>query len=151
MSDPQSTPPHGAQRHGNGAKYITLLLLGLVIGAICTVMALRAIEARKDHFHESVMHVQSWHLGQIKAGIEQNRCGTTDSLPHLQTLRTMANDLEPAFPDLRDDPRFIEHASQARGTLDAALASPPSGCEALGNTAKQIGEACKACHQDFRG
>ncbi|GAB2616066.1 hypothetical protein [Novilysobacter erysipheiresistens] len=151
MSDPQSTPPHGAQRHGNGAKYIALLLLGLVIGAICTVMAVRAIEARKDHFHGSVMHVQAWHLAQLRAGIEQNRCGATDSLPHLQTLRTMANDLEPAFPDLRDDPRFIEHASQARATLDAALANPPSNCESLGATAKQIGEACKACHQDFRG
>lgn len=151
MSDPQPNTPHGAQRHGNGAKYIALLLLGLVIGAIGTVMALRAIEARKDHFHESVMHVQSWHLGQLKAGIEQNRCGVTDSLPHLQTLRTMASDLEPAFPDLRDDPRFVKHASQMRATLDAALANPPSNCEGLGATAKKIGEACKACHQDFRG
>ena len=148
MSDPQ---PHGSQAHGNGAKYIALLLLGLVIGAICTVMALRAIEARKDHFHGSVMHVQAWHLGQIRAGIEQNRCGATDSLPHLQTLRTMATDLEPAFPELRDDERFVKYSSQMRATLDAALAQPPLNCESLGATAKKIGEDCKACHQDFRG
>lgn len=150
MSDPKPNTPHGAARHGNGSKYLALLLLGLVIGAICTVMALRAIEARKDHFHESVMHVQAWHLDQLQAAVEQSRCAATDSLPHLQTLRTMAADLEPAFPDLRDDQRFVKHASQMRATLDAALASPPASCEALGNTVKKIGEACKACHQDFR-
>ncbi len=151
MSDPQPTPNQGAARHGNGSKYIAILLLGLVIGAIGTVMALRAIEARQDPFHESVMHVQSWHLGQLTDSIAQNRCGATDSVPHLQTLRAMASDIEPAFPDLRDDPRFVKHASQLRATLDAALASPPVNCEGLGNTAKTIGESCKACHQDFRG
>ena len=146
MSDAQP----GDTRHGNGAKYLALLLLGLVIGAICTVMALRAIDARRDHFHGSVMHVQAWHMAQLKTGIEQNRCSATDSLPHLQTLRVMANDLEPAFPDLRDDPRFIEHASSMRATLDAALANPPGNCEALGTTAQKIGETCKGCHQVFR-
>ena len=140
--------PHS---HGNGAKYIALLLLGLVIGAICTVMAMRAIEARKDHFHGSVMHVQQWHLAQLRAATEQNRCSATDSVPHLQTLRVMANDLEPAFPDLRDDERFVKTASQLRGALDTALASPPADCAALGETTAAIGEACKACHQDFRG
>lgn len=151
MSDPRPDTAHGAQRHGNGAKYLAMLLLGLVIGAICTVIALRAIEARQDHFHDSVMHVQSWHLGQLEASMEQSRCGATDSLPHLQTLRTMASDLEPAFPDLSDDSRFVKHASQMRATLDTALASPPLNCEGLGATTKKVGEACKACHQDFRG
>lgn len=146
MSDAQ---PHGP-RHGNGGKYIALLLLGLVIGAICTVMALRALDARKDHFHESVMHVQAWHLRQLATSVEQNRCSANESLPHLQTLRTMANDLEPAFPDLRDDARFVEHASQMRAALDAALSQPPLNCAGLDATTKKIGETCKACHQDFR-
>ncbi len=151
MSDPTPTPRDDSPRHGNGSKYIALVLLGLVIGAIGTVMALRAIEARQDPFHESVMHVQSWHLGQLADSIAQNRCDATDSLPHLQTLRAMASDIEPAFPDLRDDPRFAKHASQFRATLDAALASPPGNCANLAITAENIGDSCKACHQDFRG
>ena len=136
---------------GTGARYFFLFLVGLVAGVICTVMAMRALEARKDPFHESVMHVQQWHMGQLKANTEQNRCNATDTLPHLQALRTMADDIEPAFPDLRDDERFTKAASQLRAALDSARANPPLNCAGVGAAMKEIGAACKACHQDFRG
>ena len=136
---------------GTGARYFFLFLVGLVAGVICTVMAMRALEARKDPFHESVMHVQQWHLGQLKANTEQNRCNATDTLPHLQALRTMADDIEPAFPDLRDDERFTKAASQLRAALDSARANPPLNCAGIGAAMQDIGAACKACHQDFRG
>lgn len=143
--------PHAPARQGNGARYLFLVLLGLVVGAIATVMALRAIEARKDHFPDAVMHVQGWHLGKLRAGLEANRCATTDALPHLQALRVLANDLEPAFPGLAEDQRFATHASRHRATLDAALAAPPADCAALGQVLGDVGAGCKACHQDFRG
>lgn len=146
MSDPQPT----AARKSNATRYLFLFLLGLVMGIIATVMAMRALDARKDHFPESVMQVQQWHLGQLKDRVTENRCAATDTLPHLKALRTMTDNLEPAFPDLKDDPRFRDHASKIRGVLDAALANPPLNCEGTGDTAKKIGEACKACHQDFR-
>lgn len=149
MSDPDPATT-AAARKGHGSRYLFLFLLGLVIGIIATVMAVRAIDARKDHFHDSVMHVQQWHLGQLQSNVEQNRCGPTDTLPHLQALRTMANDIEPAFPDLRDDKRFVDHTSKMRASLDASLASPPLNCAGVATTAGNIGEACKACHQDFR-
>lgn len=136
---------------GTGARYFFLFLVGLVAGVICTVMAMRALEARKDPFHESVMHVQQWHMGQLKANTEQNRCNATDTLPHLQALRTMADDIEPAFPDLRDDERFTKAASQLRAALDSARANPPLNCAGIGAAMQDIGAACKACHQDFRG
>src|SRR5688500_8667626 len=136
---------------GTGARYFFLFLVGLVAGVICTVMAMRALEARKDPFHESVMHVQQWHMAQLKANTEQNRCNATDTLPHLQALRTMADDIEPAFPDLRDDERFAKAASQLRAALDSARANPPLNCAGVGAAMKDIGAACKACHQDFRG
>ena len=103
MSNPNPESGSTTTRTRNGSKYLFLLLLGLVIGIVATVMALRAIDARRDKFPNSVMQVQQWHLGQLKASVDQNRCGATDSLPHLQALRTLANDIEPAFPDLRDD------------------------------------------------
>lgn len=135
---------------GNAPRYLFLFLIGLVVGVVGTVMAMRAIDARQDHFPMSVMHVQAWHVGQLKANTEQNRCAATDTLPHLQALRTMANDIEPALPDLRDDARFAKHASDLRATLDGALASPPLNCAGVGTTLASIGEDCKACHQDFR-
>ena len=62
----------------------------------------------------------------------------------------MANDIEPAFPDLRDDARFTKHSSDLRATLDTALSSPPLSCQGVGTTLASIGEDCKGCHQDFR-
>lgn len=135
---------------GNAARYFFLFLIGLAVGTIGTVMAMRALDARKDHFGEGVMYVQQWHLGQLKANLEQNRCNATDTLPHLLALRTMADDIEPAFADLRDDERFSKAASQLRATLDTARTSPPLNCAGVGTTLEDIGSACKACHQDFR-
>lgn len=147
-----STPAESAPRKPSAAgRYVFVLLLGLVLGAVGTVMVLRALEARADHFPDSLMHVQQWHMGRLKAAVEGNRCAATDVLPHLQTLRALGNDLEAGFPDLADDRRFKDHASKYRGALDAALAAPPLNCAGAGTTLQELGQACKACHQDFRG
>jgi hypothetical protein len=146
-----TTPDQARPKSSAFGRYMFVLLLGLVLGAIATVMLLRSLDARKDHFPQSVMQVQSWHIGQLEAKTKENRCAATDTIPHLKALRTMADDLEPAFPDLRDDERFVKHASGMRGTLDAALAAPPLNCEGVGATLGKIGENCKACHQDFKG
>src|SRR3954447_14879528 len=71
----------------NASRYLFLFLIGLAVGIVGTVMAMRAIDARQDHFPHSVMEVQAWHLGQLKAATQQNRCAATDTLPHLQALR----------------------------------------------------------------
>ena len=138
------------RKPSNAGRYLFLLVLGLVLGAIGTVMALGAIEARKDHFPEALMHVQQWHMGQLKADMEQNRCNATDVLPHLQALRMTANDLDAAFPDLRDDQRFKTASTGMRAAMDKVVANPPLTCEGVGAAMGQIGETCKACHQDFR-
>jgi cytochrome c556 len=96
------------------------------------------------------MHVQQWHLGQLKTDMEQNRCNATDVLPHLQALRMTANDLDAAFPDLRDDQRFTAASTAMRAAMDKAVANPPLTCEGVGAAMKDIGGACKGCHQDFR-
>ncbi|MGO1542626.1 MAG: hypothetical protein ACTHZI_11400 [Luteimonas sp.] len=142
---PQDRKPSAA------ARYLFLFLLGLAVGIFATVMVVRAIQARADHFPSSVMHVQQWHMGQLLQRAEENRCNATDVLPHLRALRTMGEDLEPAFPRLRDDRGFAQHAAGMRATLDDALASPPINCAGLGTTNKRIRESCRACHQDFRG
>lgn len=135
---------------GNAPRFLFLFLIGLVVGVIGTVMAMRALDARKDHFPDSLMHVQQWHLNQLRSNVEQSKCGANDTIPHLQALRMTANHIETAFPDLSDDERFIKHASGLRAVIDTALTTPPLNCPGLGTTAGDVGEACKACHQDFR-
>ena len=151
MSNPDPAGKPAATRSSNAGRYLFLLILGLVVGAIATVMAMRALDARKDHFPDSLMEVQGWHMGQLKAAMEQNRCSATDVLPHLQALRTLGNDLEPAFPDLRDDERFRTAAAAMRAAADKAVSAPPLSCQSLAGTMKSLGDSCKACHRDFRG
>ena len=151
MSNPDPAGKPATSRSSNAGRYLFLLILGLVVGAIATVMAMRALDARKDHFPDSLMEVQGWHMGQLKAAMEQNRCGATDVLPHLQTLRMLGNDLEPAFPDLRDDERFRTAAAAMRAAADKAVSAPPLSCQSLAGTMKSLGDSCKACHRDFRG
>ena len=144
-----STPDPAAKKSHAG-RYLFLLILGLAVGAIATVMVLRALEARKDHFPGALMEVQGWHMGQLKSAMEQNRCSASDVVPHLQALRMTSNDLEPAFPDLRDDERFKSAAAAMRGAVDKAINAPPLSCESLAGTMKAVGDTCKGCHRDFK-
>ena len=139
------------RKPSNAGRYLFLLILGLVLGAIATVMVMRALNERKDHFPDALMHVQQWHMGQLKADMEQNRCAATAALPHLQALRTTANDLDAAFPELADDQRFPAASAAMRAATDKAVSNPPLSCEGIGATMKSLGEGCKGCHQDFKG
>lgn len=159
MSTPPDAPsklpvPQPKPAPSVAGRYLFLFLLGLVMGIVAVVMLLRALEARKtwrDHYPHATMQLLSAHSAQLRDKVAANRCNPTDILPHLQAMRSLGNDLEPAFPDLASDRRYAEHASRFRATLDAALASPPLNCSGATETARGIGEACTACHQDFRG
>lgn len=152
-SAPRAAGPAGKSPSAAG-RYLFVFGLGLVLGMVAVVMLLRTLEARKtwqDHYPHATMHLLSAHSAQLRDALQANRCAATDVLPHLQALRTLGNDFEPAFADLRDDTRFATHAGTFRGTIDGALASPPLNCAGLKATVEAIGEDCKACHRDFRG
>jgi len=138
---------------GRTRRYLFMILLGFVFGIIVVVMGLRALEARKtwqDHYPSASMQLLTAHSAQLRQLAQAHRCTAVDVLPHLQMLRHLGNELEPAFSELGNNHRFIEHAGMFRSTLDAALASPPQTCEQLGTLQTDIGATCKGCHQDFR-
>lgn len=146
-ASPTRKPPSAA------SKYLFVFLLGLVIGIVALVMLMRTLESRKswrDHYPDALMHLLSAQTAQLRENADANRCSPTDTLPHLQSLRSLGNDFERAFPDLKDDQRFVAHAAQFRGALDATLAAPPVSCDGVKQAGDKVGEACKACHQDFR-
>ena len=130
-------------------RYAILIVLGLVIGVVGTAMAMNALN-RGPHMTKSVMQVMDYHLDGLHATGVENRCAVSDTLPHLQAMRMVSNDIEPVFASTITDPRFKQHASDLRARLDALLATPPADCAAVGTAMKRIGDACKACHQDFR-
>lgn len=148
MPDPNA-PTSSTARRGNGSRYLFMALLGLVVGVVASVMVMRAIEQRKDPYPHAVMHVMAAHMRALKDDVAQNRCAATDVLPHLQAVRLLANDIEPAFKDLRDDAKFTKHASDLRAAADASLASPPLNCPGVQAATAKVGEACEACHREY--
>ena len=127
MSEPVRSP-------STSSRYLFVLVAGLLIGSVATVMGMRALQARQDHFPGSLMTVMAKQSQLLAESQKQNRCSINDTAPRLQTLRALANDLEQAFPSLRDDQRFQLHASRFRATLNDALAKPPADCAALAIT-----------------
>lgn len=142
--------PDATRPPSNASRYLFVLIAGLLIGAVATVMLVRAIHARQDPFPDSLMQVMSKQSQLLRKSQGQSRCATSDVTPRLQAIRLLSNDLDLAFPSLRDDSRFQQHASQLRTTLNDGLATPPADCAALAALNQQISNDCKACHQDFR-
>jgi hypothetical protein len=89
----------------------------------------------------------SAHMRALKDDVTQNRCAATDVIPHLNALRMVSNDIEPAFKDAAGDAKFAQYASDLRAALDASLASPPLNCPGVQAAAAKIGRACEACHK----
>ena len=131
-------------------RYLFVLALGLLIGLVATVMVGRALQARRDPFPDSLMQVMQRQSHLLQQAQQQNRCSLADSVPRLQALRLLSNDLDLAFPHLQHDRRFQAHASAYRGRLNDALAAPPADCTALATLVQAVQDDCRACHQDFR-
>lgn len=142
-----ASPP---RRPSAAYRYLFVLGLGLLIGLIATVMVGRALQARRDPFPDSLMQVMQRQADLLQQAQQQNRCSLADSVPRLQVLRLLSNDLDQAFPGLKDSRQFQQHASQYRADLNAALASPPTDCTALAQLVQALQNDCRACHQDFR-
>ncbi|WP_182068040.1 cytochrome c [Stenotrophomonas pavanii] len=142
-----ASPP---RRLSAAHRYLFVLCLGLLIGLIATVMVSRALQARRDPFPGSLMQVMQRQTQLLQQAQQQNRCTLADSVPRLQALRLLSNDLDLAFPGLKDSAQFQQHASQLRGNLNMALASPPRDCKALAQVVQTLQADCRACHQDFR-
>jgi hypothetical protein len=130
-------------------RSVVLLLIGLFVGFAATLIGMNALR-KGTAYPNGVMAVMGAQMKALDGSLKQNRCAATDLTPRLQTLRHVANDLEPAFLPTQDDDRFIEHASALRAAVDAALQAPPSDCTAAGVVLERVGEGCKACHTDFK-
>ena len=129
-------------------RYLIVFVLGLAIGAALAAVGVNAMQKREAYPH-GVMNVLGAQMGALDRSVKANRCTANDLLPKFQTLRAVANDIEPAFGE--DDERFIKHASALRAAADAALMTPPGSCPAAAATVDRINETCAACHHDFKG
>jgi cytochrome c556 len=128
-------------------RYAVLFVLGLVVGAVLAAIWVNRVNEAQA-YPSGVMAVLRAQTAALDHSVKANRCTTNDLLPRLQTLRAVANDIEPAFGE--DDERFGKHAGELRAAADAALMTPPATCQAAAATLDRINEACSSCHRDFK-
>lgn len=131
-------------------RSVVTLVLGLVVGAMLTVIALNSLR-KGTAYPNGVMAVMSAQMGQLDARLKAKTCAGPDLEANLGTLAALGNDLEPAFLPTPDDAAFSRYASDYRAAVDAAMAAAPADCEAASKALNAISATCKACHQQFKG
>lgn len=140
-----ATPPDQSR----ASRYAFMLVLGLLIGLVCSVMVARALQAGRNPVPDSLMQVMDYQLRALQPGAGAV-CNPAQQQARLQSLRLLADELEPAFTDLGDDRRFSEHAQALRAALDHARRAPLADCAAIAAVKQPVSDACEACHRDFR-
>ena len=130
-------------------RSLVLLVVGLLVGSLCTVIAINALNRGTD-YPNAVMAVMGQQMKAMDKSVKQSRCASTDLTPRLQTLRFVANDIEPAFADMRDEVQFGRYAADLRSAADAALTAPPASCAAATAALSNLGKACDSCHRDYK-
>ena len=114
MTEP-TRPPSAASR------YAVVFVIGLVSGLFALLVILRVVESRRTwdtRYPGALMHLYQAQLAQLHGDLAAGACTPARALPRLETMRALSNDLEPAFPDLRDHRRFVAYRDQLRDAID---------------------------------
>jgi cytochrome c556 len=126
---------------------LLLVILGLVVGAMGATFALSALR-QGTPFHRGVMAVMQHHMGALSGNVRARQCDAKATGSHLARLRQASGDLREAFPDM--DAAFYEAADRLGKAVDGAATAAPATCEALARAIAPVGEACQACHRQYR-
>ena len=130
-------------------RSLILFLVGLFMGAAMTLIGMNYLRGG-TRYGNGVMAVMGAQMKGLDHTIVQNRCGSADTLPRLQMIRQVANEIEPAFGEMNEDAQFSRYASDLRAEADAGLSTPPASCKATAAVLSQIDKRCDACHRDYK-
>ena len=129
-------------------RLLALFLLGIAIGVAGTVTLMNTL-ARKSAYQDGVMTVMGQQMKSLNKNIKANHCAPADLTTQLQTLRLLANNIEPAFEAMQGDAQFGRYASDLRAAADASLATPLTSCALASAAFDKIDKACDSCHRDY--
>ncbi|KFN42879.1 hypothetical protein [Arenimonas oryziterrae] len=130
-------------------RSLILALIAFVLGAVGAAILINTLN-RGTSYPNGVMAVLKAQVKSLDQSVKQNRCAPTDTVPRLQTLRFVANDIEPAFEAMQGDQQFSRYAGDLRAAADGALMTPPASCAAAEAALAKIDKACDACHRDYK-
>lgn len=127
------------------------LMIGLIAGALLGAMGYRTVRQWYRH-QEAVMTLLQTNLAGLKAEEEAGRCVGQPLALRLFRLEAVSSEIVDAFlaPGAEDE-RFAELARKLEVTVAKLRMNPPTDCEGLKRARAEIGQACKACHDLYRG
>lgn len=145
-----------------------LITVGCLGGVLCGLGVLAfAEESDPDaiiKYRQGVMHAQGGHMTAM-AQIVRGKVSYGDRLVvHAKALNSIIGNIPELFPEGSDFgeteakeeiwsnwEKFKKSAETAEQKADAFMKTTQSGDKAaIGQSFKALGEACKACHKDFR-
>lgn len=129
-------------------RALLFILLGLAIGSIATAMTLNALRAATA-FPKGVMALLGHHMNGAREAATAPTC-PGEVAHHLEAIRVISRDIKPAYLPIGDgDELFGRYADQLQQAAIEPLAEGASCDQALQRVAA-VGDACKACHRDFK-
>jgi cytochrome c556 len=129
-------------------RSLILFVIGIALGAACTAYGVNALN-RRSAYSDGVMTVMGHQMKSLGQNLKQNHCTPSDLTTQLQTLRLVANDIEPAFASMQGDAQFGRYASDLRAAADSALAAPLTSCALASAAVDKVDKACDSCHRDY--
>lgn len=126
-------------------RFVIGAILGLIVGAVCAVMAYNAISQRHA-YSRGLMTVMGQALKQANEAAATTDC--TNDGHALAKLSLLADDIETAIPgDGTPDRVFHQYSVDLKKHVDAAAAS---ACSDRKQALTEVKNACSACHRDYK-
>jgi cytochrome c556 len=130
-------------------RSLLLLILGLAFGATCATIAVNTL-AKRDAYARGVMQVMQHHYAELRNGLRNGRCEAASAVRARDALQLLGTEIEPSvYADATPDPPFREYNDRLRSAL-SDVGDGASGCTALAPVVNRIGDACDACHRQYR-
>jgi hypothetical protein len=130
-------------------RNLLLLGLGFLLGACIASIVCTALN-RRSAYARGTMQVMQHHYVQLRERLRTNACADADLGPARAMLSALAEEIGPAVLDgAAPDRPFDEYTQRLRQAIAELPPSAPS-CAALAPAVSRIGNACEACHQQYR-
>jgi cytochrome c556 len=130
-------------------RQLVLLVIGLFVGGACAFMLARGL-AQRDAYPRGLMNVMQHHMAELRRLERGSHCGVQDTAGHTARIADLSHDVLAAFgSSSKDDPHLADFAENLGRKADAARAGS-ADCAALSRTLSELGDACEACHREYR-
>jgi hypothetical protein len=130
-------------------RTLIVLALGFMLGAFAAATVSNAL-ARRDAYARATMQVLQHQYGLLREHVRAASCASVDAAPARRLLSLLGDEIEAsAFPGETPPPPFREYVGRLREAV-AALPEDATSCAALAPLVSRVGQACDACHQQYR-